>query len=105
MGKIVDLVVKNGKLVWPQKLIEGDIAIDNGIIVAVAKEPNLPKGDLIVDAKGKVIFPGILDCHSHTTLPPEDSCSGTRAAAKAASQQFSKCQVHKWEVSTLKNLR
>lgn len=78
----VDLVVKNGKLVSPRGVVEGGVAIDGGIIVAVAKTPNLPEADRVLDAAGKVVLPGVLDGHAHTSLPPEDSSSGTRAAAK-----------------------
>ena len=83
MGTLtVDLVIKDGKLVSPRGIIEGGVAIDDGIIVAVAKTPNLPDADNIIDAGGKVVLPGVLDGHAHTSLPPEDSRSGTRAAAK-----------------------
>jgi len=78
----VDLVVRNGKVVTPRGIVDGGVAIDSGVIVALAKEPHLPSGDKEVDVGGKVILPGLLDGHSHTTLPPEDSTSGTRAAAK-----------------------
>ena len=78
----VDLVVKNGKLVSSSGIITGGVAIDNGVIVSIGMSPHLPKGDRVIDVKGKVILPGLLDGHSHTTLPPEDSASGTRAAAK-----------------------
>jgi len=79
---IVDLIILNGKLVSSTGILEGGVAIDDGVIVAVGKSPHLPKGDRVIDVKGKVVLPGLLDGHSHTTLPPEDSASGTRAAAK-----------------------
>ncbi len=78
----VDLVVKNAKLVSPRGIIEGGLAIDSGVIVSLGRSPNLPAADEVVDAGGKVLLPGVLDGHTHTTLPPEDSVSGTRAAAK-----------------------
>lgn len=78
----VDLVVKNGKLVFPRGVMVGGVAIDDGLIVAVAKTSHLPDADRVLDAKGNVVLPGVLDGHSHTTLPPEDSKSGTKAAAK-----------------------
>jgi len=75
------MVVKNGKLVSPRGVTEGGVAIDDGIIVAVSKMPNLPRADVIIDADGKVVLPGVLDGHAHTSSPPEDSRTGTRAAA------------------------
>jgi len=78
----VDVVVKNGKLVLPTRVIEGWLAIDNGAIVAISRSLPLPDADRVIDAKGTIVLPGVLDGHSHTTLPPEDSKSGTKAAAK-----------------------
>ena len=78
----VDLVINNGKLVSTSGIITGGVAIDDGVIVAIGRSPHLPKGDRVIDVGGKVVLPGLLDGHSHTTLPPEDSASGTRAAAK-----------------------
>lgn len=77
----VDLVVKNGRIVSPRGVVEGGIAIDVGVIVSVAKTPNLPDADVVIDAGGKVVLPGMLDGHPHTSSPPEDSRTGTRAAA------------------------
>jgi dihydroorotase-like cyclic amidohydrolase len=78
----VDLVVKNGRLVSPKGIVEGGVAIEDGVIVAVAKEPYLPDADRVIDARGLVVLPGVLDGHVHAVLPPEDSSSGTKAAAK-----------------------
>lgn len=78
----VDLVVKNGKLVSPRRIVEGGLAIDNGVIVAIAKTLNLPDADVVIDVEGRPILPGVLDGHTHTSLPPEDSSTGTRAAAR-----------------------
>jgi len=78
----VDLVVKNARIVSPRGIVEGGIAIDEGKVVAVAKDPNLPGSDEVLDAAGRFVLPGVLDGHAHTALPPEDSASGTMAAAK-----------------------
>ncbi len=78
----VDLVVKNAKLVSPRGILEGGIAIDGGVIVALAKDPNLPEADVVIDAGGLHVLPGMLDGHIHTILPPENSSTGTKAAAK-----------------------
>jgi len=77
----VDLVVKNGRLVYPRGVVDGGIAIDGGVIVTVAKTPNLPDADVVIDAGGKTVLPGVLDGHPHTSSPPEDPSTGTMAAA------------------------
>jgi len=78
----VDLVVKNARIVSPRGIIEAGVAVDGGVVVAVAGEAHLPKADRVIDAKGMHMLPGLLDGHSHTFLPPETPATGTRAAAK-----------------------
>ncbi len=78
---VVDLVIKNGKVVTPKGIFETGIAIDNGIIVALSKT-SLPSGEHIIDARNLIILPGIIDGHAHLTCHPENSITGTRAAAK-----------------------
>ncbi|HUG68551.1 MAG TPA: amidohydrolase family protein, partial [Pirellulaceae bacterium] len=41
------------------------VLVVNGKIRAVGKEIVVPKGGVVVDATGKHITPGIIDCHSH----------------------------------------
>ena len=61
----VDLVVKNGQVVTPAGILEVGIAIDDGKIVAIATEPNLPKARKVIDAKGKYVMPGVVDPEAH----------------------------------------
>jgi imidazolonepropionase len=49
-------------------LTDGSIAIDKGIIVEVGKAEELRTrfdADLAVEATGKVVTPGLIDCHTH----------------------------------------
>ena len=63
---VVDLVIKNGHLVIPkQGIIDAGIAVEDGKIVAICSEPNLPKSDKIIDAEGKYVLPGVIDPHTH----------------------------------------
>ncbi|MCA9123684.1 MAG: amidohydrolase family protein [Planctomycetaceae bacterium] len=41
------------------------VLVVNGHIRAVGKEIAVPKGGIVIDATGKHITPGIIDCHSH----------------------------------------
>ncbi|MDA1052814.1 MAG: amidohydrolase family protein [Planctomycetota bacterium] len=41
------------------------VLVVNGRIKAVGKDIALPEGGIVVDATGKHITPGIIDCHSH----------------------------------------
>src|SRR5689334_5478359 len=45
-----------------------DVLLRNGKIAAIGKNLNAPANARIIDATGKYIFPGIIDCHSHSML-------------------------------------
>ncbi len=62
------LVIKNATL-WtaaePAMIEKGMLVIRAGKIVAVGKDLEVPDGATVINAKGKHISPGIIDCHSH----------------------------------------
>lgn len=64
------LAIVNGKIYTiTQGIIEkGAVLIENGKIKAVGKDIGIPEGTQIIDAKGKVITPGLIDAHSHLAV-------------------------------------
>jgi adenine deaminase len=58
-----DLVIKNSKVVdvYSSKIINGDIAICDGIIAGIGSYD----GKKVIDAKGKYAAPGFIDSHIH----------------------------------------
>ena len=42
--------------------------VENGKISAVGQNLSAPAGAIIVDASGKFLMPGMIDCHSHTAI-------------------------------------
>jgi len=56
--------IVNGKLVFPERVIEGNILIEDGRIVA-AGQIDVPDGCEIIDAKGLYVGPGLIDQHTH----------------------------------------
>ncbi|HEU4640424.1 MAG TPA: amidohydrolase, partial [Candidatus Binatia bacterium] len=81
-----DIVFKNGLVVTPSGVIEGGVAVVDGIIATVGGDAFLPNAEREIDLAGKYLMPGVIDpeCHlgSHRTLA-EDFHSETRAAAAA----------------------
>ena len=65
-----DVVIKGGTLltVTHGRIENGSIYIHNGKIAAIGKTVNAPATATVVDATGKWIMPGIIDCHSHIAL-------------------------------------
>ncbi len=65
-------VVVRGATVWtegPAGILENaDVVVVNGKIVAVGKGLAAPAGALEIDAHGKHVSPGVIDCHSHTAI-------------------------------------
>lgn len=70
---MVDMIIKNGRIVTSDGIILGGIAIEEGRIVAIASDQYLPKGIHTIDVGGKYLIPGIVDPETHT---------GTRFAFK-----------------------
>jgi dihydropyrimidinase len=80
-------VVKGGRVVTPDGVIEADVGIDGEKIAAVA--PDLAaNGADVVDASDHLVIPGVLDVHVHLELPfcgtvsADDYRTGTRAGAR-----------------------
>jgi imidazolonepropionase-like amidohydrolase len=46
----------------------GSVLIENGKIAAVGQNISAPADATVVDATGKFLMPGIIDCHSHTAI-------------------------------------
>jgi imidazolonepropionase-like amidohydrolase len=46
-------------------IVDGSILVRDGKIVAVGKDLTPPDGVKVIDATGKFVMPGVIDCHSH----------------------------------------
>jgi dihydropyrimidinase len=68
-----DVVIRNGELVNTSGSIgRADIGISNGVIGQIGS--NLD-GDTVIEAAGKLVFPGGIDAHVHLSLPPGEPTS------------------------------
>ena len=65
---MIDLIIKNGKIVTHNNEKIADIAIRNGKIIKIGKLVNL-KSKKIIDAKGLYILPGAFDTQVHFREP------------------------------------
>lgn len=81
----VDLLVTDAKIYTDEGILDGGLAIDEGVIYKVAKEANLPKASSKIDAEGNIVLPGLIDAHVHlrdlNLSYKEDFYTGTCAAA------------------------
>lgn len=70
-----DLLIKKGRVVLSSGVKALDIGVNNGKIAALAE--SLPEdADQSIDAKGKTIFPGMIDIHVHFDEPGRENWEG-----------------------------
>ncbi|MBI3079139.1 MAG: dihydroorotase family protein [Deltaproteobacteria bacterium] len=78
-------VITGGTLVFPWGTMPGGLAIQEGRIAALLAPGEIPPASQVIDARGHLIFPGLVDVHTHLRDPgqthKEDFASGTAAAA------------------------
>ena len=61
MKQVRSLTITGGKLVMPDDVVEGAIRLSGGLIDAVGGDVAPRDGDDVLDAKGKLIAPGLVD--------------------------------------------
>ena len=85
MSTTADLILKGGKVVSPDTVIDAAVAIKDGKILAVGALDAMPAAKETADVSGMHVLPGTIDVHVHFRDPgyphKEDFESGTRAAA------------------------
>jgi len=79
-----ELIIKGGTVIDPSQKIHGilDVALANEKITALESEIPATQAQRVVDAKGKVVTPGLIDLHTHvywgatsTGLEPDPICA------------------------------
>lgn len=82
----MNILIKGGRVVDPAAKFEGiaDILVVDGRVAEV--KPNIKAPDAeVIDAKGKIVIPGMIDIHTHLREPgheeEETIATGTKAAA------------------------
>ncbi len=79
-------LIKNGKLVTPEKVFSGNIIVDKKGKIEKITDENIDKfSGQVYDARGNYVLPGLVEVHGHLREPglenKEDIPHGTRAAA------------------------
>jgi dihydropyrimidinase len=82
---LYDLVIRGGTVATASDVVEADVAVRDGTIVAIGT--GLEQGSRELDARGRYVLPGGIDAHCHLDQPTSDGSrmaddfeSGTRSA-------------------------
>ncbi len=81
------LLIKNGHLIDPSQKIDGiyDLTLENGHVVDIGRRLKNPKSAEVIEAKGAIVAPGLVDMHVHLREPgyeyKETIATGSKAAA------------------------
>lgn len=65
-----DLLIKNGRVILDEGEQEVEVAVKDGKIAAIGHD--LGDAEKVIDAKGQVVAPGMVDAHVHITEPGGD---------------------------------
>lgn len=80
-------IISGGTIITAEETYCGDILIENGKITQISSPLNNYEDCEVIDASGKLVFPGGVDVHTHFDLPmfgtvsSDDHYTGHKAAA------------------------
>ena len=85
------VLIKNVQLVLPHQVVDGDVFISQGKIVAIEPSINQP-AELVIQEQGLTLMPGVMDTHVHFREPgstqKETIASGSKAAVSGGVTTF-----------------
>src|SRR2546429_6694272 len=79
-------LIKNGTIITATDQYHGDVLIEDEKVALIGTSIDI-QADNTIDASGKYVLPGGIDCHTHLDMPfggsksSDDFETGTRAAA------------------------
>ena len=63
------ILIKNAKIVNEEKIFESDLLIKGDEIFEISEEIKVESDFIVIDAKGKILIPGIIDDQVHFREP------------------------------------
>jgi allantoinase len=79
---VTDLAIRGGSVILPTGQEATDIAVTDGIITAIGRE--VSRGNDVIDARGLIVFPGVVDPHVHFNEPGRAEWEGWEAGTRGA---------------------
>jgi dihydroorotase len=78
------LVIRGGSVVGPDGLARLDVAVAGTTVAAVAETIEAPAGATVLDARGCLVGPGLVDLHTHLRQPGREEAETIESGARAA---------------------
>ena len=63
------LLIRNGDVVTADSRFRADILVEDETITRIGRDLVAPPNAEVIDAEGKLVFPGFIDPHVHIYLP------------------------------------
>jgi dihydropyrimidinase len=68
-------LLRGGRVIHGDRIAREDVLFSDEIIVTVGNDLTPPPSAQIIDCSGKLIFPGVIDAHTHMGIPIKDGHS------------------------------
>lgn len=89
--KTFDIIITNGNVALTDQVVNTQIGIKNGKIVAIGNE--LSGTDKYIDAEGMYVLPGVVDAHIHICEPGRTHWEGFETGTKALAVGGTTCYI------------
>ena len=76
--------IKNGRIVMPDRIIDGKVLAYDGQISGYINAGDIPEGTEVIDAQGNYVCPGFVDIHIHGYLNEDTSDGNPEGIRKMA---------------------
>ena len=95
------MLIKNGRVIDPASNTDDirDILVEDGVIAEVAKDID-KAADTVIDAKGCMVMPGLVDLHVHFREPGFEHKETIWAVCWCASPELSRRSASWWRART-----
>jgi dihydroorotase len=80
------ILIRGGRILDPSRNIDGvaDLLLSDGRVEASGRSLGAPDGALVLDARGLVVAPGLIDLHVHLREPGQEDVETVATGAMAA---------------------
>lgn len=80
------ILIQGGRVIDPSQQMDttADVLLEDGTVTAVGTNLSRPDGAEVIDARGKVVAPGLIDLHVHLREPGQEDQETVASGAMAA---------------------